>query len=112
MVDKIEQEFFDNTNIALTGHLDPIVVNDEEVNTLRAKVSECVTSIDERFSIHDFRMTDGENRVNLIFDIVVPCAMTENERETLVSRISAALKATDEKYFAVIKVDNDYASVI
>ena len=62
--------------------------------------------------MHDFRMTDGENRVNLIFDIVVPCSMSEKERETLVLQISSALKQVDEKYFAVIKVDNDYTSSI
>lgn len=72
IVDKIEQEFFENTNIVLTGHLDPIVVNDEEVNKMRIALIECVKSIGEGLSVHDFRMVLGPNFTNLIFDVAVP----------------------------------------
>lgn len=72
LVDNIEQEFFENTNIVLTGHLDPIVVDDEEVNIMRAKISELVSCIEENATIHDFRMVKGPNNTNLIFDIAMP----------------------------------------
>ena len=104
VVDKIEQEFFDNTNIVLTGHLDPIVVNDEEVNTLRAKVSECVTSIDERFSIHDFRMVKGPNNTNLIFDVAVPydLKISDNKIKELLTEKIALLGSC---YRLVVRIE-------
>ena len=83
IVDNIEQEFFDNTNIVLTGHLDPIVVNDEEVNKMRLKVADIVTDIDKDFSMHDFRMVKGPNNTNLIFDVAVPYENKLSDQEIL-----------------------------
>ena len=54
-------------------------------------------------------MTDGEHRINLIFDIVVPPSMTEKERDALVENIRKGVKEIDERFETVIQVDNDYA---
>jgi len=110
-IDALEVRAMNELGVELVIHMDPISTDSQIISDAKELVCEIVATLGD-FSIHDFRMTDGENRVNLIFDIVVPCSMTEKEREVLISRISAALKATDEKYFAVIKVDNDYAAVV
>ena len=104
LVDTIEQDFFDNTNIVLTGHLDPIVVNDEEVNQMRIKVANIVTDIDSEFSIHDFRMVKGPNNTNLIFDLAVPyeCKMADDKiNEILLEKINNL----DGNYRLVVKVE-------
>ena len=49
-----------------TIHMDPIVVDNEEINQMRKETEKIVKSINEKFSIHDFRMTDGGERINLI----------------------------------------------
>ena len=36
------------------------------------KLEEAVRAIDPQVSIHDFRMVDGDEQVNLIFDMLVP----------------------------------------
>lgn len=88
LVDTIEQDFFDNTNIVLTGHLDPIVVNDEEVNQMRFKISNIVADINREFSIHDFRMVKGPNNTNLIFDLAIPyeCKLSDEEIKALLDK--------------------------
>ena len=35
-------------------------------------MEEVVRKMDEAVSIHDFRMVDGKEQINLIFDMVVP----------------------------------------
>ena len=104
IVDRIEQDFFENTNIVLTGHLDPIVVNDEKVNELRIKVANLVTDIDCNFSIHDFRMVEGPNNTNLIFDVAVPyeCTLCDSEIKDL---LDAKIKTLNGNYKLVVKIE-------
>ena len=104
IVDRIEQDFFENTHIVLTGHLDPIVVNDEKVNELRIKVANLVTDIDCNFSIHDFRMVEGPNNTNLIFDVAVPyeCSLCDSEIKDLLDK---KIKTLGENYKLVVKIE-------
>lgn len=104
IVDVIEQDFFENTNIVLTGHLDPIVINDERVNELRIKVANLVTDIDTSFSIHDFRMVEGPNNTNLIFDVAVPyeCKLCDNEIKDL---LNIKIKTLGDNYKLVVKIE-------
>ncbi len=104
IVDVIEQDFFENTNIALTGHLDPIVVNDQKVNELRVKVANIITDIDGEFSMHDFRMVEGPNFTNLIFDIAVPYECTLSDKE-IKEMLDAKIKSLGENYRLVVKIE-------
>ncbi len=108
-MDALEQEAMREFGVELVIHMDPIATDCEVLNEARELVLGIVKSLGD-YSIHDFRMTDGESRVNLIFDLVVPCSMTKKERDELVSLIRAALKEVDEKYAAVIQIDNDYTA--
>ena len=103
LVDNIEQEFFENTNVVLTGHLDPIVVNDQVVNEMRVKVAILVKEIDEKMTIHDFRMVQGAHNTNLIFDIAVPYE-TKLSDEQIKDSISQKVK-TLGSYKVVCKVE-------
>lgn len=108
-IDALEVKALNELGIELVIHMDPITTDSSVLNDAKNLVLGIVTALGD-YTIHDFRMTDGENRVNLIFDIVVPCDMSETDRQKLISNISSALKQTDEKYCAVIKIDNDYAA--
>ena len=105
LVDEIEREFIQNTNIILTGHLDPIVTNDERVNALRAQVQELVTAIDSRFSIHDFRMVFGEKRTNVLFDVALPFDSTLC-KEKIKTEIENGIVALDEKYCPIVVLEH------
>ncbi len=104
IVDNIEQEFFENTNIVLTGHLDPIVVNDEEVNKMRVKVADIVTDIDKDFSMHDFRMVKGPNNTNLIFDVAVPYENKLSDEEIL-ALLNQKVANLDGNYRLVVRIE-------
>ncbi len=104
IVDNIEQEFFENTNIVLTGHLDPIVVNDDEVNKMRLKIADIVTDIDKDFSMHDFRMVKGPNNTNLIFDVAVPYENELSDGEIL-TLLNQKVSNLDGNYRLVVRIE-------
>ena len=69
LIDQIEREFTEQTDIILVIHLDPIVIGDPELDTYREQIAQIVAEIDEHFTIHDFRMVKGPTHTNLIFDV-------------------------------------------
>nr|WP_317412459.1 cation diffusion facilitator family transporter [uncultured Solibaculum sp.] len=107
VIDQAEREISAALNIVLVVHLDPIVTDDKRINHLKAHVLSAVREIDERLSVHDFRVVDGENRVNLVFDVVVPFQF-ELTDDQLSQQISTKLSALNPIYHAVIHFDRSY----
>lgn len=104
LVDLIEKEFIQSEGIVFTGHLDPIVTDDERVNAMKEMVIAIVKEIDESLSIHDFRMVFGENRTNVLFDVLVPYGYSKTKDE-IIAYITEKVKLIDEKYCLVITVE-------
>ena len=76
VIDELEQRVQKELNFILVIHMDPISLNDEKTQKIRKIITEITAEISDELSIHDFRMTDGENNINLIFDLVVPIENT------------------------------------
>lgn len=108
VIDAIEQQIYRDLDVHIVIHMDPISVNNERTDSIRRAVLEVITGINKDFSIHDFRLTDGENRINLIFDLVVPCEMPQEERDKTVELIAKKLSEKDRRYRAVIQVDSAF----
>lgn len=107
VIDQMEQDIFEEFGCITTIHMDPIVVDDEEINAMRKETEEIVKNINNEFSIHDFRMTDGGERINLIFDLVIP-AGEKIDVENLVNDVRKEIHNRNSKYYAVIKVEHSY----
>lgn len=107
VIDQMEQDIFGKFGCITTIHMDPIVVDDEEINNMRKETEKIVKNINEKFSIHDFRMTDGGERINLIFDLVIPAGEKIDVKQ-LVSEVREKIHNKNEKYYAVIKVEHSY----
>ena len=107
IIDQMEQDIYDKFGCITTVHMDPIVVDNEEINTMRKMVEDIVKEKNDKFSIHDFRMTDGGERINLIFDLVIPPEENVNS-EKIISELQNQIHNKDQKYHAVIKVENSY----
>ena len=98
-VDLCEKLINEKYNIQLVIHMD---------KAARKALTAELKKIDERMSLHDFRMTPlSESRTNLIFDVVIPPEFN-NKKEELRREISAAAKKTDSTYCCVITFDNDF----
>ena len=104
IIDDIEREFLLETNIVLTGHHDPIVTDDEEVNQMREVVKNFVLEINEEFLMHDFRMVKGPTKTNIIFEIAVPFDNKIKESE-IVDLLIKKIEKFDKKYKPVIMIE-------
>ncbi len=104
MIDLIEKRLNIELGIQSNIHMDPIVVDDEEVNNMRAFVLDRVKTVDERLAIHDFRFVRGKTHTNLLFDISAPfeVKLTDDEIKNAVQG-----KIAEEKsdHFVVVNVD-------
>lgn len=108
-IDACEKEIHGALGIEVVIHMDPIAINDE--NTIKTKEAVCnaIGKYNSKFSIHDFRMVNGEEQINLIFDVVVPNDITLKDFE-IKSKIQEICKELDSRYVTVITIDKDYIS--
>ena len=63
--------------------------------------------IDERITIHDFRMVTGPTHTNVIFDVVVPYRFRLSDEE-LRRDVQRLVRSLDGNYYAVIEIDQAY----
>lgn len=107
VIDNVERELRDKFRILATIHMDPIVTNDGRVTELRGEMLALARELDERITLHDFRMTEGPTHINLIFDLVVPldCPLSEEELRREMFRRA---QARDSRYITVIEIDRPY----
>lgn len=106
-IDLIEKQVKENFGIELVIHLDPIVTEDEKINSLKELVMKNVLEISSEMSIHDFRVVDGPTHTNLIFDVVVPYSFKLSDKE-LIYILEKKMKAVNERFCLVVTVDKCY----
>ncbi len=104
MVDNIEQKLFDELQIQATIHMDPIVVGDKTVDTLKEQVADFAKLIHADITIHDFRIVPGTTHSNLLFDMAVPFEVKLTDEEILAD-MDAKLRALSEGYRLKAKID-------
>ena len=107
IIDELEHKITEETGIHMVIHMDPVAVDCEKTKAIKAQVIDVVKQYDSRLGIHDFRMTDGENRINLIFDLETPPDLLDGKRD-VASDISTLLAEADTRYKAVINIDRIY----
>ncbi|MBE6958043.1 MAG: cation transporter [Ruminococcaceae bacterium] len=72
LIDDMERECLKTHGIHLVIHYDPVVMDDPELNRLRACCEKLLQEKDTRLHLHDFRMVRGTGHTNLIFDVALP----------------------------------------
>ena len=110
IIDRIERDAAKKLGIFLVIHMDPVETADAQVSEVKAEVQEVLHQMDERLSLHDFRMVDGEKWINLIFDVVVPFSYGENDRPKLREAIEEEVRSLDERYHCVITFDSGFVA--
>lgn len=104
MIDHLECDALRELNVRLVIHHDPVAVNDAEWLRLRALVEEISGKIDERLSVHSFRLVRGRGTPRLVFDLAVPYGV---EQEALRRSITDALASRGVKYPVTIRFDEN-----
>ncbi len=107
IIDGIERDIYNEYGMLTSIHMDPVVINDERINELKRITQGAVAKIDERLSIHDFRVVEGPSHTNLIFDVLLPSDMKHTNRE-ICQKIEDEISKIDERFFCVITVDHAF----
>ena len=101
VIDEIEEALVKRGCVTeVTFHIDPVMIDDEEMMKLRRELTEYLQGIDTRISIHDFRMIHGELKDDLIFEILVPYDVKKTDqelREMLLDRLGKENKTYSMK---------------
>ncbi len=107
-IDLCEKNIYDTLGVSLVIHMDPIDTDNENVAITRHKMAEALTVIDNRLTLHDFRMTPfGDTQTNLIFDVVVPSDVKIPQDE-LRQKIETCATIINPTFKCVITFDNDF----
>jgi cation diffusion facilitator family transporter len=106
-IDRIENELNTKLGCEAVIHMDPVVVNDEQVIQMRRQIEEKIKSISSQITIHDFRVIKGPTHTNVVFDAVVPYEFVLSDEEVK-EQIENMIKTTWEHCYPVIKVDKSF----
>ena len=104
IIDNIEKEFKENYNIVLSIHMDPIDVDNEEVNFHKKKVEAILKNLNENLEFHDFRLVIGKTHTNILFDVVIPFDSKLSLKDVK-KELEEKYSKEDKKYFFVLEMD-------
>ena len=104
IIDDIERDALEQMNVHLVIHYDPVVLNDEEWNTMREIMEEIIVEVDPKLSMHDFRVVRSSKKTKLMFDLAVPYSMRSRHRE-IKAQIDTLLAERGKDYKTVISFD-------
>lgn len=107
LIDRIERELKEKLHCETVIHMDPIDVGNEKTVEMKEEMVKLVKAIDERLTIHDFRMVTGTTHHNMIFDVVIPADFKLSQEE-LKDIIQKKVWEKWPGYYVVIDVDTAY----
>ena len=107
VIDLAERDIFNEFGLVISIHTDPIVTDDERINSLKDMTNGIISEISHEMSIHDFRVVDGPTHTNLIFDLIVPHKYHLSNNQ-IIKVIEDKLSKIDERYFVVITIEHAF----
>lgn len=107
VIDNVEKKISKELKIVICVHMDPIVVDDEEVDAYKALTKDILSALNNEYSFHDFKMVKGPTHTNLIFDLVVPYDKKKTSAEIL-RELRNKFKEKDENINLVVTVEHSY----
>lgn len=107
LIDRIERELKEKLHCETVIHMDPIDVGNVKTVEMKEEMVKLVKAIDERLTIHDFRMVMGTTHHNMIFDVVIPADFKLSQEE-LKDIIQKKVWEKWPDYYVVIDVDTAY----
>lgn len=107
LIDRIERELNEKLVCEAVIHMDPVQTDNEEVVRLKKIIAHRVQQLDERITIHDFRMVVRADCKILMFDAMVPFEVKMSVEEAK-EKIEQLVQEIDSGYTAVVHIDQSY----
>ena len=93
-IDELERQCMQLHNIHLVIHYDPVITDDPELQRLKLVTQSLLTRIDQRISLHDFRMLTVENQARIFFDVALPADLMER-KDSIKQRLDEMLMESE-----------------
>ena len=110
IIDRVERDAVRKLHLFLVIHMDPIETKNAKVDNYRKIAGEVLDQVDSRLSLHDFRIVDGKEQVNLIFDLVVPRDYTPQMKSQVKDQVASGIREKIRSSTCVITVENSYCA--
>ncbi len=107
VIDNVERKISKELNIVICIHMDPIVMNDEEIEKYKQITKNILDSMEGSYSFHDFKMVKGPTHTNLIFDLVAPYDKRKTSSDVL-NELIGKFKEYDSSINLVVTVEHSY----
>lgn len=104
IIDNTEERIKRKYKCEISIHMDPIETENESINELKDMVEKIIKDINPILHFHDFRVTNGPMRTNIIFDLEVPFDFEFKDNE-IIRMINKKVKEIDETYYIVVQID-------
>lgn len=91
VIDQIERHCLERYDTNLVVHLDPVITDDKKINQTQEIVQHVLEEMEPRFALHDFRMYALDDKMKLVFDLIIPDAWLGKEeaiQKTLEKRLN------------------------
>lgn len=72
LIDNIEHEVYERFKVELVVHMDPVILDDEELNNYKRIITNLINAQYENFNIHDFRLLRANGKKTVLFDCAIP----------------------------------------
>lgn len=112
IIDYTEKHIFNETGCEITIHMDPVCSNDPVLQKVRNVIYDTLKKESCIYTIHDLRMTKGDNNMNIIFDMVVPFEEKNDAVKDITHKIKEAISNEDSRFSTVIQIDRDFAQTL
>ena len=107
IIDNVESKINKELGIIMCIHMDPIVVDDKEVDRYKALAKEIIEDYDSDFTFHDFRVVKGETHTNLIFDLIIPFC-DDSEKAKISADLTKRFKEKDPSLELVMVIEHSF----
>ena len=106
-IDNIENMILGKYGVLTTIHMDPVVLNDEELNKYKNLVLKVIKEMNPKYSIHDFRIVKGTSHTNLVFDLLLPVD-DDREHSLIRSELNEKVRAINPNLNLSIKIEHGF----
>ncbi len=106
LIDTIELNVKNKYGVELTIHMDPLVLDDDDINELKVKLKYILSNIDSNLSFHDLRMIKRDYNNTILFDVVVPYNFKYSNEE--IQKMIEDKLVCNYNYNLIIEFDHKY----
>ena len=107
LIKEIENMILGKYGVLATIHMDPVVLNDEELNKYKKLVLKVIKEMNPEYSIHDFRIVKGPSHTNLVFDLLLPVD-DDREHSDIRKELNEKVRAINPNLNLSIKIEHGF----